>query len=170
MASGQFLDPSTLLRIAPVVTSTASVMIAWDSHLFLSSLVGLAPQRRTQVKELAPRYFEAFFWRGLPAIFGTFGLSAALGTANARSAAPSASWWYAAGSALALVHFAFVPKIMWKVRDAVDDVPGADGVEAIRGWLGVHYVRMALADIPSCACFLVAAAKALKSAQEVSGP
>ncbi|XXG96131.1 hypothetical protein Hte_002410 [Hypoxylon texense] len=164
--SGQFVDPQTLLRVAPLITSTASLVIAGDSHLFLSSFISLAPQRRPQVSELAPRYFEAFFWRGLPAIFASYGLSVAFGATNAWYSRPSpVSWaWYAGGMALALAHFAFVPKIMWKVKDAIDakDVKEIDGAEAIQGWLDVHHVRMALADIPAWTCFLIATLKALK--------
>ncbi|KAI4862668.1 hypothetical protein F4820DRAFT_429904 [Hypoxylon rubiginosum] len=173
MASGQFVDPQTLLRVAPLITSTASLVIAGDSHLFLSSFISLAPQRPQQVAELAPRYFEAFFWRGLPAIFASYGPSVALGATNAwhyysrTSPGPSpASWaWYAGGTALALAHYAFVPKIMWKVKDAIDakDVKEIDGVQAIRGWLDVHHVRMALVDIPAWTCFLIATLKSLKS-------
>ncbi|KAI2626969.1 hypothetical protein GGS26DRAFT_147062 [Hypomontagnella submonticulosa] len=165
MASGQFFDPLTLLRVAPLVTSTASLVIASDSHVFLSSLVSLKQQRQ-KVNEIAPRYFEAFFWKALPHIFISYGLSIAFGVTNSYSRPYAASRaWYVAGSVLALAHFAFVPKIMWKVKDAIDakeDANGA-GAEAIQGWLNVHYVRMALADIPAWTCFLVATLKALKS-------
>ncbi|KAI6082921.1 hypothetical protein F4821DRAFT_245764 [Hypoxylon rubiginosum] len=163
MALGQFFDPLTLLRVAPLVTSTASLVVAGDSHLFLSSFISLAPQQRQQVNQLAPRYFEAFFWRGLPVIFVSYGLSIALGAANAYSLRPSHPWaWYAGGSVLALAHFAFVPKIAVKVRDAID--PNYDeGAKTYQGWLDVHYVRMALADIPAWTCFLIATLKSLKS-------
>ncbi|KAI1211438.1 uncharacterized protein F4807DRAFT_38500 [Annulohypoxylon truncatum] len=165
MASGRFLDPLTLLRVAPLITSTASLTIACDSHFFLSSLVSLKCQRPT-VNQVAPRYFETFFWRALPEIFVTFGLSIAFGVANARVRAPAAAaaWaWYAGGSAFSLAHFAFVPAIAWKVKDTIDakEAPDGGAAEAIQGWLNVHYVRMALADIPSWACFLVAVVKTL---------
>ncbi|KAI0386435.1 hypothetical protein F5Y04DRAFT_244064 [Hypomontagnella monticulosa] len=165
MASGQFFDPLTLLRVAPLVTSTASVIIASDSHLFLSSIVSLKKQRE-KVNEIIPRYFEAFFWRGLPHIFITYGLSIAFGLTNTYSRPFATSRaWYAAGSVLALAHFAFVPKIMWKVKDAIDakEVADGTGAEAVQGWLNVHYVRMALADIPAWTCFLIATLKSLKS-------
>ncbi|OTB03646.1 hypothetical protein M426DRAFT_321571 [Hypoxylon sp. CI-4A] len=165
MASGAFLDPLTLLRVAPLVTSTASLVIATDSHIFLSSLISLR-QQRAKVNELAPRYFEAFFWKGLPEVLVTFGLSIAFGLTNTYSKPTAASWaWYAGGSALSLVHFAFVPKIMWRVKDAIEAKaePNGEASEAIGRWLGVHYVRMALSDFPAWTCFLVAALKALKS-------
>ncbi|KAI1380151.1 hypothetical protein F4677DRAFT_252079 [Hypoxylon crocopeplum] len=165
MASGQFFDPLTFVRVAPLITSTASLVIAGDSHLFLSSLVSLK-QQRPIVNAIAPRYFETFFWKGLPHIFVTYGLSIAFGVTNWYSRPSPTSWaWYAAGSALALAHFAFVPKIMWKVKDAIDakEESGGDAVEMIQGWLNVHYVRMAVADIPAWTCFLVATLKSLKS-------
>ncbi|KAI1801986.1 hypothetical protein F4811DRAFT_531572 [Daldinia bambusicola] len=165
MASGLFFDPLTLLRVAPLVTSTASIVIAGDSDLFLGALLSLK-QHRSRVNEIAPRYFEVFFWKGLPYIFLTYGLSATCGLVNAYSRSHAASWnWYAAGSALALAHFAFVPKIMWKVKDAIDakEEPNGGGASALQGWLGVHHVRTALVDVPAWACFLVAIVKALKS-------
>ncbi|KAI1410728.1 hypothetical protein F5Y13DRAFT_167226 [Hypoxylon sp. FL1857] len=164
MASGAFFDPLTLLRVAPLVTSTASLVIANDSHIFLSSLVSLKKQR-AQVNEIAPRYFEAFFWKGLPLIFGTFGLSIAFGLTNIYSKPYAASrGWYAAGTALGLLHFAFVPKIMWTVKDAIEakEDPNGGSADAIQRWLNVHYVRMALSDIPSWACFAIAVLKSLK--------
>ncbi|KAI1457009.1 hypothetical protein F4805DRAFT_203836 [Annulohypoxylon moriforme] len=164
MASGLFLNPLTLLRVAPLITSTASLTIAADSHLFLSSLVSLKDQQRSTVNKIIPRYFETFFWRGLPSIFVTFGLSIAFGVTNAYGRRSAAAWaWYAGGSAFSLAHFAFVPMIAGTVRDAIEAKETAEGggVEAIQGWLNVHYVRMALADIPSWTCFLVAVVKTL---------
>ncbi|KAI8964551.1 hypothetical protein F5Y11DRAFT_315990 [Daldinia sp. FL1419] len=164
MASGLFFDPLTLLRVAPLVTSTASIVIAGDSHIFLNALV--SHKQRGKVNEVAPRYFEAFFWTALPCIFVTYGASVTLGLVNSYSRSYAASWnWYAAGSALAFAHFAFVPKIMWKVKDAIDakEDPNGGAVNAIQGWLDVHHVRTALVDIPAWACFLVATVKALKS-------
>ncbi|KAI1649264.1 uncharacterized protein F4817DRAFT_331106 [Daldinia loculata] len=165
MAPGLFFDPLTLLRVAPLVTSTASIVIAGDSHIFLNALVSLK-QQRGKVNEVAPRYFETFFWNALPSIFITYGLSITFGLVNFYSRFHAASWnWYAAGSALAFAHFAFVPKIMWKVKDAIDakEDPNGGGVNAIQGWLDVHHVRTAMVDIPAWACFLVATVKALKS-------
>ncbi|KAI1472774.1 uncharacterized protein F4812DRAFT_410201 [Daldinia caldariorum] len=166
MASGLFIDPLTLLRVVPLVTSTASIVIAGDSDLFLSALLSLK-QHRGKVNEIAPRYFEVFFWKGLRYILLTYGLSATCGLVNAYSRShAAASWnWYAAGSVLALAHFAFVPKIMWKVKDAIDakEEPNGGAANALRGWLAVHHVRTALVDVPSWACFLVATVKALKS-------
>ncbi|KAI1772281.1 hypothetical protein F4818DRAFT_454132 [Hypoxylon cercidicola] len=83
--AGRYLDERVVLQVRDGVTSTASLVIAGDSHLFLSSFVSLTPQRRQQVQELAPRYFEIFFWRGLPAILASYGLSAALGATNVCS-------------------------------------------------------------------------------------
>ncbi|KAI2472893.1 hypothetical protein F4781DRAFT_382235 [Annulohypoxylon bovei var. microspora] len=164
MASGRFLDPLTLIRVAPLVTSTASLAIANDSHLFLSSLVSLK-QQRGKVNEVAPRYFEAFFWRALPDIFVTFGLSVALGIANScgRRASAAAWAWYAGGAAFSLAHFAFAPAVAWKVKAVVDaeEEPTGGAAEAIRGWLSMHYARIAVADVPAWTCFLVAVVKTL---------
>ncbi|KAK6957178.1 hypothetical protein Daesc_002464 [Daldinia eschscholtzii] len=165
MASGLFFDPLTLLRVAPLVTSTASIVIAGDSDLFLSALISLK-QHRTKVNEIGPRYFETFFWKGLPYIFLTYGLSVTCGLVNSYSRWHAVSWkWYAAGSLLAFSHFAFVPKIMWKVKDAIDakEDPNGGATNALQGWLDVHHVRTALVDVPGWACFLVGTVKGLQS-------
>ncbi|KAI0835121.1 hypothetical protein F5Y06DRAFT_277413 [Hypoxylon sp. FL0890] len=165
MASGAFFNPLTLLRVAPLVTSTASLVIANDSHIFLSSLVSLK-KHRARVNEVGPRYFEAFFWKGLPLIFATFGLSIAFGLTNAYMRPYAASrGWYAGGTALAFLHFAFVPKIMWTVKDAIDakEDPNGGCADAIQRWLNVHYVRMTLSDIPSWTFFAIAVVKSLKA-------
>ncbi|KAI1098231.1 hypothetical protein F4804DRAFT_325347 [Jackrogersella minutella] len=162
MASGRFLDPLTLLRVAPLITSTASLAIANDSHVFLSSLVSL--KQRGKVNEVAPRYFEAFFHRGLPDIFVTFGLTVAFGIANAYARPRAAAWaWYAGGAAFSFAHFAFVPKIAWKVKAAIDakEEPNGSAVEHIQAWLKVHYARIATADFPAWTCFLIAVVKSL---------
>ncbi|KAI1387244.1 uncharacterized protein F4822DRAFT_405848 [Hypoxylon trugodes] len=163
MASGRFFDPITFLRVAPLVTSTASLVIANDSHLFLSSLLAVK-RHRAEVNVIAPRYFEEFFWRGLPEIFVTFGLSIAFGLANVYYKPYAASrFWYAGASALALLHFTFVPTIAQTVKATVEseEIPDGKAREAIRGWLDVHHVRMVVSDIPSWTCFFVAALKAL---------
>ncbi|KAK7931831.1 hypothetical protein PG985_002543 [Apiospora marii] len=126
MASGRFVDPMTLLRVTPLVTSTAAVMFSADQYLFLDTL--LAPPHRERANELVPL---TFFGRGIWIIMTAYPLSIATGVANVYQSSGGgssiaaklssggnngAARWYAAGAALALAHFAFVPSIMYKVQ------------------------------------------------------
>jgi hypothetical protein len=109
MSSNQFVDPLTLLRVAPLVTSTAALLFSVDQYVFLDTF--LAPQHRHKANEIVPSYFKAFFSKGIVTIFTLYPLSIATGIGNYH-ANPNGAWqWYAAGTALAAAHFAFVPII-----------------------------------------------------------
>lgn len=175
MASGRFVDPMTLLRVTPLVTSTAAVMFSADQYLFLDAL--LAPPHRERANELVPSYYRTFFGRGIWIIMTAYPLSIATGVANAyRSSGGGSSVaaqlssgggnngaarWYAAGAALALAHFAFVPSIMYKVQALYEGEGKGEGNQNLKRWLDVHLVRSLLVDVPSWICFATACLKSL---------
>lgn len=109
MASGAFFDPITLLRAAPLVSSTAALCFSYDQYLFLNNF--LRPEHRDEANSLVPSYFATFFMRGLPQLLMFYGVSIGAGAANIWGKPNGASRWFAAGTALAFAHFAFVPKI-----------------------------------------------------------
>ncbi|KAK8084674.1 hypothetical protein PG997_005945 [Apiospora hydei] len=147
MASGRFVDPMTLLRVTPLVTSTAAVMFSVDQYLFLDNL--LAPPHREQMNELVPSYYKTFFRKGIWVIMTAYPLSIATGIANVyRSSGGTtvaaklsdgnngAGRWYAAGAALAFAHYAFVPSIMYKVQALFEGEgkgEGEQGPQAVAG-------------------------------------
>ncbi|KAI0448935.1 hypothetical protein F5B21DRAFT_496011 [Xylaria acuta] len=161
MASKAFFDPLVLLRIAPVLTSTMAMRFSHDQWLFLDNF--LAPGVRERANEIVPPYFKAFFMKGIWEIGILYTLTTATGISNICSK-PNGAWkWYAAGTALAFSHMAFVPFIMYEVKGLIDDEPKGHGNETLRKWLNVHTLRSWAADIPAWACFVVACLKCLQS-------
>lgn len=160
MASGKFVDPVTLLRAAPLITSTVSLVFSFDQHLFLD--VFLAPHHREQADGLVSSYFKTLFPRGLAVIFTSYPLSIACGACNLYAAPQTAYPWFAAGTALALAHFAFVPKIMWRVKAVYEsDEKKSRATDDLAGWLNVHIVRSLAVDLPAWLCFATACLKSL---------
>ncbi|KAK8044983.1 hypothetical protein PG993_005007 [Apiospora rasikravindrae] len=167
MASGRFVDPMTLLRVTPLVTSTAAVMFSIDQYLFLDNF--LAPAHRERANELVPSYFKTFFRKGIWIIMTAYPLSIATGVANvyrssggtAAAKLNGAGRWYAAGAALAFAHYAFVPSIMYKVQALFEGEGKGEGNKDLKRWLDVHLVRSVLVDVPSWLCFATACLKSL---------
>ena len=128
MASGLFFDPVVLLRIAPLVTSTIAMRFSHDQFFMLGAL--LAPEHRNRANDLVPSYFRAFFSKGIWDIATLYTLTTATGLTNIFGAAGvlgvtgTARGWYVAGTALAVAHMAFVPKIseFWFFRQSRHDV------------------------------------------------
>ncbi|KAI0399503.1 hypothetical protein F4802DRAFT_602938 [Xylaria palmicola] len=161
MASRSFFDPLVLLRVAPVLTSTMAMRYAHDQWLFLDNL--LAPPHRDKANEIVPSYFKTFFMRGIWDIGILYTLTMATGITNLSTRTAGAAWkWYAAGTALAVAHMAFVPFVMYKVKGLIDDEPKGRGNETLRKWLDVHTLRSCVADVPAWACFVIACLKSLQ--------
>ncbi|KAI1342347.1 hypothetical protein F5Y15DRAFT_412856 [Xylariaceae sp. FL0016] len=154
MASRAFFDPIVLLRVAPLITSGLAMRFSHDQWFFLTTF--LAPEHRDRANELVPSYFKKFFETGIKEIMVLYTLTPALGITNFW-ARPNAAWkWYAAGTALAVFHMAFVPLIAGPVKSLMDDEPKGEGNKALEEWLKVHMARSWLADIPAWACFTTA--------------
>ncbi|KXJ89100.1 hypothetical protein Micbo1qcDRAFT_165871 [Microdochium bolleyi] len=170
MASGLFFDPTVLLRVAPLITSTMAMRFSHDQYFMLSAL--LADEHRNRANDLVPSYFRAFFSAGIWDIAALYTLSTATGLANvlgvggagiAAVSPGAARSWYIAGTALAVMHMAFVPKIMWPVDALLKDEPKGHGNENLHEWLSIHQVRSWCADIPAWACFVVACMHSLRA-------
>ncbi|KAI1261509.1 hypothetical protein F5Y18DRAFT_401435 [Xylariaceae sp. FL1019] len=159
MASKAFFDPVVLMRIAPVITSCMAMRFSHDQWFFLSCFLG---ENRERTNNIIPSYFKTFFSRGLPEILGLYTLTAGTGIYNFYSK-PNGAWkWYAAGTALAFFHMAFVPFIMPPIKALHDDEPKGQGATQLRKWLDIHVIRSNLADVPAWACFTIACMKSLQ--------
>ncbi|TPX10186.1 uncharacterized protein E0L32_001383 [Thyridium curvatum] len=161
MASKQFFDPLTLLRVAPLVTSTCSLWYCVDQDLFLGQFV--KPHNREKGKEILPGYWKTFLSPGLAVIFGLYGASLGAGVANALRGRPAVSRFYAIGAAFTAAHFLFVPLVMPKIQGMVDDEPKGQACEHQQGWLKVHRIRSLVVDLPGWLCFLAAALESVKA-------
>jgi hypothetical protein len=109
MASRAFFDPLVLLRVAPIITSTMAMRFSHDQWFFLSNF--FAPEHREQANYIVPSYFKTFFMKGIWDIGTLYTLTTASGISNFYSR-PNDAWkWYAAGTAFAFFHMAFVPLV-----------------------------------------------------------
>ncbi|KAJ9623968.1 hypothetical protein H2203_005415 [Taxawa tesnikishii (nom. ined.)] len=137
MASSLSLSPPQLrlLRLAPLLTSTATLWFAVDEDFFLSILPALSHQQQPQqpqqpgssrnlrrpdvdttaLRSTLPAYFARFFFGGFRYLIPLNLLT--LGTAGLNLyLSPAGRTWFRAGLALQLAHFAFVPAVMYPVQ------------------------------------------------------
>ncbi|RYP06877.1 hypothetical protein DL765_009333 [Monosporascus sp. GIB2] len=163
MASRQFFDPLTLLRVAPVVSSSAALWFSHDQYFFLK--VFLRIEEHDKVKPVIPAYFRKFFNGGVVRLLPLYAITIGTGIANSYSRPAAAHLWYACGAAFALAHFTFVPAVMWKVEHLANEENDAKGTgaEYLKKWLDVHTIRSIVVDFPAWLCFSIAALKSLKS-------
>lgn len=169
MASRQFFNPmvAVALGATPLVSSTCSMLFAWDQQFFLSMLNRPAARRASSRPLLQP-YFTEFFRRGLPFVVGCIGVSFWSGLGNlhfnrTELTTRGSFWWYAAGTALATAHLLFVPAIApscQAIMDESDDA--ADPNEGLDEWLTVNAYRSLTVDLAAWAAFVVAVVKTLR--------
>lgn len=159
MASGLFFDPLRLLRVAPLVTTTSSLMYAWDEHWFLSGF--LRPEIKHHSDAMLPRYFRRFFEQGVLIIAGLNTITLSSSIANLLIDRPvlnklGSSRWYWAGLGFTALHFAFVPLIAYPIRDIMEDRSKGQSTKDLVRWLDIHRIRVLVADLPGWASFLAA--------------
>ncbi|OHF02951.1 hypothetical protein CORC01_01709 [Colletotrichum orchidophilum] len=167
MASGQFFDPSVVLRVAPLVSSTCTLLFAWDQHFFLSLFNDTPALRKKSAPMLKP-YFNTFFSRGVFIVLGFIAVSTSTGIANlynqpAALRIRSTLWWYAAGTAMSAGHLLYVPAVAPHVK-ALAEAKGDDDVNGILDkWLKANWWRMVTVDLGAWVAFGVAALNTLRA-------
>ncbi|KAI0594413.1 hypothetical protein F4775DRAFT_574130 [Biscogniauxia sp. FL1348] len=165
MASGLFFDPMVALRAAPLVSSTCTLLYAWDQHLFLSLLN--ARQVREHSRPLLPPYFKTFFRKGLPMVLGFLTVTTSTAVANlytqrAALQARGSLWWYTAGAALAVSHLGFVPFVAPSVQALMEASSEDDTNKTLDEWLSVNMVRSLTVDLGAWIAVAVAVVKTLR--------
>ena len=147
-----------LLRLAPVLTSTANLVYAHDENLFLSSWV--QPNYRDSANSLLPSWFSHFCPRALLVIL--IGFPASLVSAisniyieNWALHGNGAKRWYWAGVAFTLAHFVYGRTALRLLDDIQEDRPKGNSTASMEKWLRMHRMRTFTADVPAWICFLV---------------
>jgi hypothetical protein len=154
------LNTLALLRITPLISSSASLFYCADQYLVFSSFI--TPENTPHGSKLLPGYWSTYITPGLCFIVGLCSTSAIAGLTNAygyfRSApaSPQAAKLYAAGAAFSLAHFLFAPFVAVSIEAMVNDTEGKDTAAQMRKWLNVHTVRSLVVDLPSWVLFLLA--------------
>ncbi|KAF4595805.1 integral membrane protein [Ophiocordyceps camponoti-floridani] len=158
---GPSLDPLVLLRCAPLLSSTCSLLYGWDQHFFLGLL------HRQENRRLIRPYFASFFRRGLPFVLAALAVTSAGGIANLFVRCPSSSRpWYGAGLVLAAAHLLYVPLIAPVCQGLLlpegRDGDGNDASLELRRWLCVNAWRTLTVDLGACIAFIVATTTSLR--------
>ncbi|KAI0551295.1 hypothetical protein F4679DRAFT_582772 [Xylaria curta] len=150
---------TALVRVAPVVLSSASLMLSWVQTILFASF--LTPALRNDPSHpsgvLLPRYIPALLKRGLYGIFLTYPptliLSFVNGFATYRN--PWIARLYLAGGVLSLGHFVWAPptqRLLAKIKNA-KDAPVSNEKDVER-WLGLHNTRTLVVNLPAHLCLL----------------
>lgn len=109
MASNAFFDPITLLRVAPLVSSTATCWFSVDLFIFLGTF--LDPAHHKKANEVVPSYFKVMLSATMLPVMTLHSITIGTGISNAWGR-PTEGWrWYTAGTALVFFHMAFGPMI-----------------------------------------------------------
>lgn len=164
MASRQFFDPVILLRVAPLITSSATLSYCWAQNVFIS--IFTRQRNREKSNPLLPTYIEDWFYGytgQLIAVYTTTILTASANCYFRRQilAASNSAKWYAAGAVFSAAHFAFVPAVAWKFTTIINDETKGNSVKVLDEWLKVHRIRSLTVDIVSWGCILLGVLRAL---------
>ncbi|KAI5917440.1 hypothetical protein F4810DRAFT_45541 [Camillea tinctor] len=166
MASGLFFDPMVALTAAPLVSSTCTLLFAWDQHFFLSLLN--TRQVREHSRPMLPSYFKNFFYKGLPMVLGFLTVTTSTSITNllaqrTRLIARRSGWWYVAGASLALSHLAFAPFIAPKIQAVIEASSEDDTNKILDEWLSINMVRSLTVDLGAWLALTVAVVKTLRT-------
>ncbi|KAK4129669.1 hypothetical protein N657DRAFT_562651 [Parathielavia appendiculata] len=170
MASRRFLDPIVLLRAAPLVSSTCTLLYARDQDFFLGLLNRGTPREHSG--RLLPAYFGAFFQRGVVFVVACIAATTwtSIGNLFVRRPALHAKqsfWWYAAGAVFSASHLLFVPLVAPPIQAIVNAekymYAGIDPNVLLDRWLSVNWIRMVTVDLAAWVACVVAATKSLKA-------
>ncbi|KAI6085819.1 putative integral membrane protein [Hypoxylon rubiginosum] len=162
MALGLFIDPTTLLRIAPVISSTCQLWFGWDQYEFLQLF--LKPDIQGHSNKMLPSYFDTFFSRGAPRVVGLLLTTILTSAANIRYAPGQllhergSLIWYSSAIAFALGHQIYFPFIYPSIKAVTSDVKEKN-VDELKKWLYVHNWRTLTVDLAGWVCCIVAAVK-----------
>lgn len=165
MASGLFFDPRVALTAAPLISSTCTLLFAWDQTFFLSLLN--QPQHRTKTRPMLRGYFESFFYRATSSVCVFIALTSATCVANLYTQplllrGRGSYKWYMAGAALAAGHLVFVPAIAPSCKALVEAGEDTDTNGLLDGWLSINTTRLLTVDVAAWAAILVGCLKTLR--------
>ncbi|KAF7596956.1 hypothetical protein BBP40_011322 [Aspergillus hancockii] len=160
MASGRIVDPSSLLRVIPLATSTGSLVLATSELIFYSGLV--QPPIRKKSDSILPSYWTYVFPRGVSLVLAlnltTISASICNIFKKGSRAGPlplSRTTFYWAGLVGAIGHLVFVPFVAPPIQRMIGNTdPEHETSKDMEIWLGIHRVRMLVADLPAWLAFV----------------
>ncbi|KAK4109000.1 hypothetical protein N656DRAFT_783665 [Canariomyces notabilis] len=179
MPTFHIFDPVVALRAAPLVSSTCTLLYAWDQDFFLG-LLNRPENHRARSRALLPPYFRTFFRRGVGFVVGCLAVTTWSSVANLYVRRPAlharqSFWWYVAGAALSSGHLLFVPVIAPSIKaiwDADAGKPetaegtngaGIDANAALDEWLVINKIRSLTVDLAAWVTCVVAVTRTLEA-------
>jgi hypothetical protein len=165
MASGQFFDPVLASRVAPLITSSASLSYCWAQNVFIS--IFTRPRNWEKSNALLPTYIEDWFYGYTGHLITTYTTTILTAGANLyyhrqALAVSGSAKWYAAGAIFGAAHFAFVPAVAWKFAAIINNETRGISVKVLDEWLWVHRFRSLTVDMLSWGCILIGVLRSVK--------
>jgi len=151
-------DPMKLLRLAPLITSTASLMYGHDQHLFFSAF--LHDSYRLEANKFLPSWFKICLKRAILPILTLYPLSITLATTNiylSDQGSSDARVWYWSGLVFTIGHFLFGKKAARLLIAIENDQSGGNSTKDMREWLDMNFTRTLTVDLLGWLSFLMAA-------------
>jgi hypothetical protein len=151
---------TALLRLSPLVISSASLMFSWAQDISLGAF--LHPSLRTDPAhpsgKILPRYLPAFMKPGIWGIGLTYPPATLLCVANGLSGQTrEVRGLYLAGALFSIAHFCWGPSmfaILGRIGDA--KTAGVPNEDALETWLPRHHSRTLLVNVPAFLCIFAA--------------
>ncbi|RYP79850.1 hypothetical protein DL770_006496 [Monosporascus sp. CRB-9-2] len=151
---------TALLRLSPLVISSASLMFSWSQDISLGAF--LHPSLRNDAAhpsgKILPRYLPAFMSPGIWGIGLTYPPATVLCVINGLSGqSREARNLYFAGALCSIAHFCWGPS-MFAILGRICDVKtaGVPNENALKEWLPRHRARTLMVNVPAFLCILAA--------------
>lgn len=157
MASRTFFDPIRLLRIAPLITSTGTLVYATSELIFNTAF--LESRIRRESDAVLPIWYSKVFKNAIWLVVGLNMLTTSTAMTNGildhyRNITGFSTRFYWVGLAVAFGHMMFIPGVAGPINNIIEDKAEEGATSEMAKWLRVHRVRMLVADFPAWLSFL----------------
>ncbi|KAI0530235.1 hypothetical protein GGR58DRAFT_524887 [Xylaria digitata] len=152
-----------ILRIAPLLASTACVTYTGAEDLYLRPFGNFRPDLRAEANRIIPEYKDRWFPPSLAVILTFYPLAICTAIANVLVkgnlevlGGPGvdqqfANCFYLAGALFSALHFAFGPRDLAILKRMNEKEK--DNGKAMADWVRMNLVRGMIAEFPSWLCF-----------------
>lgn len=168
MASRLFFDPLVIVRVAPLITATCTLVFGNVQHFFLSTLN--LPENKKPSRALPPSYWDGFFRRGVKTAVALLLVTIGSSIANiyiepASLKARESYAMYVTGAVLSVAHFIFAPIILPSGMSLTtnETQSGVNLFDILDRWLWAQTIQMWTVDLGAWLALLVAVGRTLQA-------
>jgi hypothetical protein len=153
-----------LLRLCPIISSTASLLWAYDEYAFFTAWMN--PAFKPQADALLPKWFVTWAPKGTRVLATSFPMSLIAGIANtfthrASLQTTGALPFYWLGVFFTSAHFFYGPTALRLLKAIREGEPKGETTKSMGKWLRMHRARTLTTDLLAFICFTIAAVVAL---------